>query len=254
MFDRNVELVRKRLADRAATGLRKYGVTTERGDLSIVEWLQHLQDELLDAAVYVERLKGEAVPAIDPRDDVVTAMEMARRIIDAPCACTKCKAVTVRSGEREKCLNCGWDRSWYVGLQERIARVLAFQRAAPSPCPLPEGEVSQGGAEMQNALKKWKPWKFDECLHCGSDAEVLTELHDGLAYDGDKVRCVECGCPGFISVDDGVETNSGESLARVSWHDTAPGECSCDWCMKNNQRVVEDAAPTPCPLPEGGGS
>ena len=31
----------------------------ERDDLSLQEWLQHLQDELLDAAVYVEKLKEE---------------------------------------------------------------------------------------------------------------------------------------------------------------------------------------------------
>lgn len=42
---------------RAETGERKYGVTMERGDLSLLEWLQHLQEELLDAAVYVEKLK-----------------------------------------------------------------------------------------------------------------------------------------------------------------------------------------------------
>ena len=58
-MDKNVTKVRKKLADRAATGLKKYGVTTERRDLSLLDWLNHLQDELLDAAVYVERLKTE---------------------------------------------------------------------------------------------------------------------------------------------------------------------------------------------------
>jgi hypothetical protein len=57
--DKNVTRVRKKLADRAATGLKKYGVTTERRDLSLLDWLNHLQDELLDAAVYVERLKTD---------------------------------------------------------------------------------------------------------------------------------------------------------------------------------------------------
>jgi len=44
---------------RAARGLNKYGVTMERGDLGIHEWLQHLLEELLDAAVYVKRLQKE---------------------------------------------------------------------------------------------------------------------------------------------------------------------------------------------------
>lgn len=48
------------LRSRAETGKRKYGVTMEREDLSFYDWLVHLQEELLDAAVYVEKLKGYA--------------------------------------------------------------------------------------------------------------------------------------------------------------------------------------------------
>jgi len=33
----------------------------ERNDLTLLEWLQHLQEELMDAAVYVEKLKSEIV-------------------------------------------------------------------------------------------------------------------------------------------------------------------------------------------------
>lgn len=47
------------ILQRAACGLAKYGVTVERHDLSIVDWLRHLQEELLDAAVYVERIIDE---------------------------------------------------------------------------------------------------------------------------------------------------------------------------------------------------
>ena len=57
--DKHVEAVRKQLQDRMIVGFRKYGVNTERTDLHISEWLQHLQDELMDAAVYVEVLKGK---------------------------------------------------------------------------------------------------------------------------------------------------------------------------------------------------
>lgn len=58
-IDMNVEAVRRMLFQRASTGYRKYGVTTERTDIDLMGWLQHLQEELLDAAVYVERLKDE---------------------------------------------------------------------------------------------------------------------------------------------------------------------------------------------------
>ncbi len=57
--DRNVENVIKDLRWRAEKGLQKYGVTTERNDLSVIEWLQHLQEELMDATVYIEKLKTQ---------------------------------------------------------------------------------------------------------------------------------------------------------------------------------------------------
>ncbi len=58
-MDKNVENVVKQLRDREEEGLLKYGVTTERTDLSPLQWLQHLQEELMDASVYIEKLKGE---------------------------------------------------------------------------------------------------------------------------------------------------------------------------------------------------
>lgn len=50
------EKVIEKLRARAATGVAKYGTTMERDDLTNAEWLQHLQEELLDAAVYVQKL------------------------------------------------------------------------------------------------------------------------------------------------------------------------------------------------------
>lgn len=54
--DRNVEAVRQMLLGRSVVGFRKYGVTTERGDLTRAQWLRHLQEELLDASVYIQAL------------------------------------------------------------------------------------------------------------------------------------------------------------------------------------------------------
>ncbi len=59
MSDINVENVCNSLKEREKRGMSKYGVNTMRKDLSILEWLQHLQEELMDACVYVEKLKGE---------------------------------------------------------------------------------------------------------------------------------------------------------------------------------------------------
>ena len=58
-MDKNVEKVITQLRDREEEGLRKYGVNTERKDLSTLQWLQHLQEELMDATVYIEKLKNE---------------------------------------------------------------------------------------------------------------------------------------------------------------------------------------------------
>jgi hypothetical protein len=48
-----------RINQRAEIGKEKYGVTMERTDLSTYEWLNHLQEELLDAIIYIEKLKDE---------------------------------------------------------------------------------------------------------------------------------------------------------------------------------------------------
>ena len=45
-----------KIKKRAEVGKKKYGVTMERTDLTKVDWLVHLQEELMDAAVYIERL------------------------------------------------------------------------------------------------------------------------------------------------------------------------------------------------------
>lgn len=60
MTDPIVESVREALRLRSEAGIQKYGVTMERTDIDLLGWLQHLQEELLDAAVYIERLKHEA--------------------------------------------------------------------------------------------------------------------------------------------------------------------------------------------------
>ncbi len=57
--DSNVEKVIAQLRERKEKGLKKYGVTTDRKDLSHLQWLQHLQEELMDASVYIEKLKND---------------------------------------------------------------------------------------------------------------------------------------------------------------------------------------------------
>ena len=51
-----VERVRQKLLDRSIVGLNKYGLTLESHTGGNKEFLIHLQEELLDAANYIEKL------------------------------------------------------------------------------------------------------------------------------------------------------------------------------------------------------
>jgi hypothetical protein len=59
IVDPNVVAVAEQLHERSRVGYLKYKTTTTRQDLSTLDWLQHLQEELLDAAVYIQRLKKD---------------------------------------------------------------------------------------------------------------------------------------------------------------------------------------------------
>ena len=52
-----VQTVIDRMRSRSAVGMEKYGVTMMRDDVSTVEWIDHAIEELLDGAIYLERLK-----------------------------------------------------------------------------------------------------------------------------------------------------------------------------------------------------
>tara|TARA_R100000908_G_C3751070_1_gene145658 strand:- start:1441 stop:2031 length:591 start_codon:yes stop_codon:yes gene_type:complete len=49
----------EKIKARSDVGKKKYGVTMEREDLDLVSWLTHLQEELMDAAVYTQRLLND---------------------------------------------------------------------------------------------------------------------------------------------------------------------------------------------------
>lgn len=53
--DPNVNNVVASYLSRARQGMDKYGVTTSQNPLELVQWLRHLQEELMDATIYIER-------------------------------------------------------------------------------------------------------------------------------------------------------------------------------------------------------
>ena len=44
---------------RSQVGIKKYGTTLDRTDLTMSEWITHAQEEAMDLVLYLERLKAE---------------------------------------------------------------------------------------------------------------------------------------------------------------------------------------------------
>jgi hypothetical protein len=57
MTDSIVEGVIDQFRTRAEQGYVKYGTTMDRNDLTPMQWIQHLQEELMDAVVYLQKIK-----------------------------------------------------------------------------------------------------------------------------------------------------------------------------------------------------
>ena len=57
--DRVVENVVAKFSSRSEVGVKKYGTTLEENELTLIQWLNHLQEELMDATLYVQKLKEE---------------------------------------------------------------------------------------------------------------------------------------------------------------------------------------------------
>ena len=56
-LDSVVKSVLKKFTDRAVVGKRKYGTDLDRTDLSVLDWIQHAQEEHMDAILYLEKLR-----------------------------------------------------------------------------------------------------------------------------------------------------------------------------------------------------
>ena len=55
--DEIVESVINEFRARSERGIKKYGTTLQENELSPLEWLKHLQEELMDAVLYLEKVK-----------------------------------------------------------------------------------------------------------------------------------------------------------------------------------------------------
>lgn len=51
---------------RADFGMKKYGTNLDRTDLSVLDWIQHAQEEHMDAILYLEKLKQTEIKRMSP--------------------------------------------------------------------------------------------------------------------------------------------------------------------------------------------
>ena len=54
--DQIIKKVVDKLTSRSEIGMQKYGTTLDRDDLTLLDWLNHLQEELMDACGYIEKI------------------------------------------------------------------------------------------------------------------------------------------------------------------------------------------------------
>ena len=58
--DSVVERVVDKFVSRSDVGFEKYGVTLDQDRSNIFAWINHLQEELMDAVLYLQKLKEES--------------------------------------------------------------------------------------------------------------------------------------------------------------------------------------------------
>lgn len=56
-LDSVVRAVIEKFKGRARMGKEKYGTDLDRTDLGVLDWIQHAQEEHMDAILYLEKLK-----------------------------------------------------------------------------------------------------------------------------------------------------------------------------------------------------
>lgn len=65
--DPYVQSVKDKFEQRSQVGIQKYNTTLDRDDVDFTGWINHLQEELMDATLYLERLKTSYVEEVKGR-------------------------------------------------------------------------------------------------------------------------------------------------------------------------------------------
>ena len=57
MRDQIIKQVIDKIQSRSDVGYKKYGVTLDEDPSKMIDWLNHLQEELMDAVLYLQKAK-----------------------------------------------------------------------------------------------------------------------------------------------------------------------------------------------------
>jgi hypothetical protein len=57
MIDNILEKVIVKMRQRSEQGKKKYNTTLDRNDLTVMDWINHAQEEAMDFILYLEKLK-----------------------------------------------------------------------------------------------------------------------------------------------------------------------------------------------------
>lgn len=93
-----IKKVVKKFVKRSEVGYKKYGVTLRDDKSNMDEWLNHLQEELMDAVNYIERAREELdaakITVVDPYSYTYTGPEkldgLTGKCSSSNLACTFC--------------------------------------------------------------------------------------------------------------------------------------------------------------------
>ena len=69
-----VKRVVDKFVSRSDVGFKKYGVTLEDDKSNMFEWMNHLQEELMDAVLYLQ--KAKEVYSTDLQEDLLMDLEV----------------------------------------------------------------------------------------------------------------------------------------------------------------------------------
>ena len=62
-----IQKVIDKFAERSNVGYKKYGVTLHDDEPNLHKWLNHIQEEMMDAINYIEKLKMETTDALQEK-------------------------------------------------------------------------------------------------------------------------------------------------------------------------------------------